>query len=91
MHHVATFSPQPCLDYHFSANSEAVSPDATIAIVFGLIGAIMSFVGVVIAYLTLRSMNIEKRTLPASSSFILVIRPTALPIFSDIVINAVSS
>ena len=43
-----------------------MSPDAAIAIVFGLIGAIISFVGVVIAYLTLRSMTMEKCTLPCS-------------------------
>jgi hypothetical protein len=50
-------------NYHFSSNSKVASPDALIAIVSGLIGAIMSFVGVVIAYLTLRSMNIEMCTL----------------------------
>lgn len=33
-----------------------VSPDAAIAIVFGLVGAIISFVGVAIACLTLRFM-----------------------------------
>jgi hypothetical protein len=37
-------------------NSRLVSPDAAIAIVFGLVGAIISFAGVAIACLTLRFM-----------------------------------
>ncbi|KAN0098363.1 hypothetical protein V8E51_014026 [Hyaloscypha variabilis] len=37
-----------------------VSQDVTIAIVFGLIGALISLVGVVIACLTLRFMVMEK-------------------------------
>jgi hypothetical protein len=37
-------------------NYGLVSPDAAIAIVFGLVGAIISFAGVVIACLTLRFM-----------------------------------
>ncbi|KAH8790724.1 hypothetical protein BGZ57DRAFT_26195 [Hyaloscypha finlandica] len=65
-HHVHTRPfPQPrpfsSLLYHQSIiqllnNYGLVSPDAEIAIVFGLIGAIISFVGVAIACLTLRFM-----------------------------------
>ncbi|KAH8790725.1 hypothetical protein BGZ57DRAFT_923234 [Hyaloscypha finlandica] len=38
----------------------ALSSDAAIAIVFGLIGASLSFVGVIIACLTLRFMTLER-------------------------------
>jgi hypothetical protein len=71
-HHVQLpLRPQPCASIPSSklvndqrcSKIQAVSPDATIAIVFGLIGAIMSFVGVLIAYLTLRSMAKRNRTL----------------------------
>ena len=66
IHHVHTRPfPQPrlfsSLLYHQSTiqlfnNYGLVSPDAAIAIVFGLVGAIVSFVGVAIACLTLRFM-----------------------------------
>lgn len=44
--------------------TRVVSPDATIAIVFGLIGVILSLAGVVIACLTLRFIVTEKCMLP---------------------------
>ncbi|PMD58672.1 uncharacterized protein K444DRAFT_414586 [Hyaloscypha bicolor E] len=43
-----------------SSQAIMVSSDAAIAIVFGLIGASLSFVGVIIACLTLRSMTLER-------------------------------
>ena len=49
--------------------TQAVSPDATIAIVFGLIGVILSLAGVLIACLTLRFMILEKCMLPLSFPF----------------------
>jgi hypothetical protein len=44
-----------------------VSPDTAIAIVFGLVGALVSFAGVVIACLTLRFMMRDKCTFSRSS------------------------
>jgi H+/Cl- antiporter ClcA len=41
-----------------------VSPDTVIAIVFGLVGVILSLAGVIIACLTLRLMILEKCMLP---------------------------
>ncbi len=49
---------------YVSILTRTVSSDATIAIVFGLIGVILSLAGVIIACLTLRFMIWEKCTLP---------------------------
>jgi len=56
-------------NYMLSILTQAVSPDATIAIVFGLIGVILSLAGVLIACLTLRFMILEKCMLPLSFPF----------------------
>ena len=72
--------PQPCFlptlnsiilsDHDFSlSNSQPVSSDADIAIAFGLIGAILSLVGVLVACLTLRFMMVEKCRLVLLLSF----------------------
>lgn len=47
-----------------------MSTDAAIAIAFGLIGAIMSLLGILVACLTLRFMILEKCTPPDSIFFI---------------------
>jgi hypothetical protein len=57
--------------------TRVVSPDATIAIVFGLIGVILSLAGIIIACLTLRFMMTEKcmlslLLLPSSSLLAIV-------------------
>jgi len=43
-----------------SSNPQLVSPDTAIAIVFGLVGALISFIGLIIACLTLRFMMLDK-------------------------------
>ena len=42
------------------SDPQTVSPDTAIDIVFGLIGALISFVGVIISCLTLRMMMVDK-------------------------------
>lgn len=55
------------------SNHYIVSSDAVIAVVFGLVGAILSLVGTIIACLTLRFMILEKGMLLFSSSQTLIL------------------
>lgn len=53
--------------YELANPTIAVSPDTAIAIAFGLLSAVISTVGVLIAYLTLRTMSIDpssRRNIP---------------------------